>query len=104
MTLYLDLPSPRGQPDRVVSQFGAEVLPAPPGGLDEVPTDKALVGVSDPGDYEAAGCIPAEADSRRGLIAPTEPEDLAAHGAGDRRPIVPWRGGRQAAPAVVLGA
>jgi hypothetical protein len=62
MTLYLDLPGPRGKLDRLISQFGAEVLPGPPGGLDEVPTDKALVCVSDLGDYEAAGYILTETE------------------------------------------
>ena len=57
MTLYLDLPGPKGQLDRLLSEFGAVVLPAPPPGLDEVPPDMALVCVVDQGSYEAAGYI-----------------------------------------------
>jgi hypothetical protein len=62
MTLYLDLPGPRGKLDRLISQYRAEVLAGPPGGLDEVPTGKALVCVSDQGDYEAAGYILTETE------------------------------------------
>lgn len=62
MTLYLDLPGPRGKLDRLISQYGAGVLPSPPGGLDEVPAGKALVCVSDQGDYEAAGYILTETE------------------------------------------
>ncbi len=57
MTLYLDLPGPRGKLDRLLSEFGAVVLPGPPPGLDEVPPDNALVCVGDQGSYEAAGYI-----------------------------------------------
>jgi hypothetical protein len=62
MTLYLDLPDPRGKLDLLISQFGAEVLPGPPGGLDEVPPDKALICVADMGKYEAAGYIVTETE------------------------------------------
>ena len=62
MTLYLDLPGPRGKLDRLIGQFGAEVLPGPPRGLDEVPQDKALVCVGDMGKYEAAGYILTETE------------------------------------------
>ncbi|HXO24459.1 MAG TPA: hypothetical protein VN870_07760 [Streptosporangiaceae bacterium] len=43
MTRYLDLPGPRGELGRLISQFGAEVLLGPAGGLDEVSSDKTLV-------------------------------------------------------------
>lgn len=62
MTLYLDLPGPRGKLGRLISQYGAEILAGPPGGLDEVPVSKALVCVSDQGDYEAVGYILTETE------------------------------------------
>jgi hypothetical protein len=62
LTLYLDLPGNRGELDRLVSEFGAVVLPGPPGGLDAVPPDKALVCVGDMGEYEAPGYILTEAE------------------------------------------
>jgi hypothetical protein len=42
VTLYLDLPGPRGKLDRLLSEFGAVALPGPPPGLDEVPAGQAL--------------------------------------------------------------
>jgi hypothetical protein len=62
MTLYLDLPGKRGKLDRLVSEFGAVVLPGPPRGLDAVPPDKAPVCVGDMGEYEAPGYILTEAE------------------------------------------
>jgi len=46
VTLYLDLPGSRGKLDRLLGEFGAVALPGPPGGLDEVTADKALVCVA----------------------------------------------------------
>jgi hypothetical protein len=57
MTLYLDLPGSGGKLDRLLGEFGAVALPGPPGGLDEVPPDRALICVVDMGDYEAPGYI-----------------------------------------------
>jgi len=62
VTLYLDVPGPRGRLERLISDYGAVVLPGPPGGLDEVPADRALVCVGDMGDYEAPGYIITEAE------------------------------------------
>src|SRR5579872_7004226 len=62
MTLYLDLPGSRGMLDRLLGEFGAAALPRPPGGLDEVPPDRALICVVDMGDYEAPGYIMAETE------------------------------------------
>jgi hypothetical protein len=62
VTLYPDLPGPRGKPDRLLSEFGAVALPGPPDGLDEVPPDKALICVGDMGEYEAPGYIITEID------------------------------------------
>jgi hypothetical protein len=62
MTLYLDLPGDRGKLDRLVSEFGAVILPGPPRGLDAVPPDKALVCVGDMGEHEAPGYILTEAE------------------------------------------
>lgn len=62
MTLYLDLPGKAGKLDRLVSEFGAAVLPGPPRGLEDVPPDKALVCVADMGEYEAPGYILTEAE------------------------------------------
>lgn len=74
MTLYLDLPGPRGKLDLRISQFGAVVLPGPPGGLDEVPPDKALICVAGMGKYEAAGYIVTETE----FTAWTDPPDVGA--------------------------
>ena len=60
MTLYLDLPDAKGKLDRLIRHYGATVLPGPPGDWAEVPPGKALVCVSDMGEYEAAGYINTE--------------------------------------------
>src|ERR1700691_4340356 len=60
MTLYLDLPDAKGKLDRLIRHYGARVLPGPPGDWAEVPPGKALVCVSDMGEYEAAGYINTE--------------------------------------------
>jgi hypothetical protein len=62
MTLYLDLPGPKGKLDQLLSEFGAVTLPGPPGGLDEVPAEKSLVCVADMGKYEAVGYIITETE------------------------------------------
>ena len=62
MTLYLELPGSGGKLDRLLGEFGAVALPGPPGGLDEVPADKALICVADMGEYEAAGYIITETE------------------------------------------
>lgn len=62
VTLYLDLPGSRGKPSRLRGEFGAAALPGPPGGLDEVPADKALICVADRSEYEAAGYIITETE------------------------------------------
>ena len=62
VTLYLDLPGSTGKLDRLLGEFGAVALPGPPGGLDEVPADKALICVADMGKYEAAGYIITETE------------------------------------------
>jgi hypothetical protein len=71
VTSYLDLPGSRGKLDRLLSEFGAAVLPGPPPGLGEVPADKALVCVADMGHYEAAGYIVTETE----FATWTEPAD-----------------------------
>ena len=60
MTFYLDLPGLTGKLDRLISDFGDEVLPGPPRGLDAAGRDKALVCVGDEGRYEAAAYIMTE--------------------------------------------
>ena len=81
MTLYLDLPGSGGKLDRLLGEFGAVALPGPPGGLDEVPPDRALICVVDMGDYEAPGYIITEIELAAWADpADTRPEDLAAHG------------------------
>jgi hypothetical protein len=71
VTLYLDLPGSRGKLDRLLSEFGAVALSGPPGGLDEVPPDKALICVVDMGDYDAPGYIITEIE----LAAWADPAD-----------------------------
>jgi hypothetical protein len=63
MTLYIDLPTAVvSKREQLTGQFGAEILPAQPNGLDEVPAGKALVCVGDMGSYEAAGYILTEGE------------------------------------------
>jgi hypothetical protein len=63
MTLYIDLPTAVvSKREQLIRQFGAEVLPAQPKGLDKVPAGKALVCVGDMGSYEAAGYIITEGE------------------------------------------
>jgi len=62
MTLYLDLPHGTGKLAQLTSLAGTEILSAPPRGLDEVPTGKALICVADMGSYEAPGYIISEKD------------------------------------------
>ena len=62
MTLYLDLPGSTGKLGRLLGEFGAVALPGPPGGLDEIPADKALICVADMGEYEAAAYIITETE------------------------------------------
>jgi hypothetical protein len=69
VTHYLDLPGPRGKLERLLSEYGAMVLPGSPPALDEVPPDKALVCVGDKGGYETAGYIITETE----LAAWTDP-------------------------------
>ena len=71
MTLYLELPGSGGKLDRLLGEFGAVALPGPPGGLDEVPPDRALICVVDMGDYEAPGYIITEIE----LAAWADPAD-----------------------------
>ena len=93
MTLYLELPGSGGKLDRLLGEFGAAALPGPPGGLDEVPPDKALICVVDMGDYEAPGYIITEIELAAWADpADTRPEDLAAHGPLDGRQAVPGGG------------
>jgi hypothetical protein len=105
MTLYLDLPGSRGKLDRLVSEFGAVVLPAPPRGLDEVPPDKALICVADMGEYEAPGYIITESEfaiwaeapddsSKTWLLMDRDTADgLCPGAAGDRES---WQEGMEA--------
>jgi hypothetical protein len=96
VTLYLDGPGPTGKLDQLLSEFGAAALPGPPGGLDEVPADKALICVADMGDYEAAGYIitetefatwtdPSDTGSRTWLLMDRETADRLCPGAADDR-------------------
>ena len=71
MTLYLELPGSGGKLDRLLGEFGAVALPGPPGGLDEVPPDRALICMVDMGDYEAPGYIITEIE----LAAWADPAD-----------------------------
>ena len=71
MTLYLELPGSGGRLDRLLGEFGAVALPGPPGGLDEMPPDRALICVVDMGDYEAPGYITTEIE----LAAWADPAD-----------------------------
>jgi hypothetical protein len=57
MTLYIELPADTGKLEQLVSQFGAQILPGQPRGLDEIPPGKALLCVGDMGAYETAGYI-----------------------------------------------
>jgi hypothetical protein len=74
MTLYLDLPDAKGKLDRLIRHYGARMLPGPPRDWAEVPQDKALLCVSDMGEYEAAGYIN------------TEQEFLSWTGSADHEP------------------
>jgi hypothetical protein len=71
MTLYLELPGSGGKLDRLLGEFAAVALPGPPGGLDEVSPDKALICVVAMGDYEAPGYIITEIE----LATWTDPAD-----------------------------
>jgi hypothetical protein len=102
VTLYLDLPGPRGKLDRLLSEFGAVALPGPPPGLDEVPAGQALVCVADMGKYEAAGYIitetefatwtdPADTGPRTWLLVDRDTADRLCSGSAEDRES--WRSG-----------
>jgi hypothetical protein len=102
--MYLDLPGPRDKLDQLLSEFGAVALPGPPGALDEVRPDKALICVSDKGDYEAPGYIiteielatwtdPADTSPKTWLLMDRRMADSLCPGAaGDRES---WRAGME---------
>lgn len=111
MTLYLHLPDGAGKLEQLANMAGSEILPAPPHGLDEVPTGKALICVADMGSYEAAGYIiseqdfanwttPGDQDQKTWLLIEQQAADelcpklQTAGGTGLRQwPIVPRRPG-----------
>ena len=62
MTLYLGLPGSADKLQQLTSLTSAQILPTSPSGLDEVPTNKALICVADMGSYETAAYIISERD------------------------------------------
>jgi len=65
MTDYIEVPDPFDKAQQLVDMYGAAILPRQPGGLDEVPSDKALVCVMDHGGWESAGYIAVEEEFAR---------------------------------------
>jgi hypothetical protein len=104
VTLYLDVPGPRGRLDWLIREGGAVVLPGPPRDLDGVPADRALVCVGDMGDYEAPGYIITEAEfaawtdaaddrAKTWLLMDRGRADELCPGAAENRER--WRAGRE---------
>jgi hypothetical protein len=102
MTLYLDVPGPRGVLDWLISQYGAVALPGPPAGLDELPPDKALICIGDMGEYEAPGYIitetefanwtdPGDGGPKTWLLMDRDTADGLCQGAAEAR--LDWQAG-----------